>query len=102
LGVAIVIGATLGSGWAMASLGTRYSPVLRIAKEHVLVERGPYRWIRHPLYSFELPFAIGCGLAARNWFIIASGVVVVGLAMFVRTPREEAMLLEGFGEPYRD
>ncbi|HXZ88301.1 MAG TPA: isoprenylcysteine carboxylmethyltransferase family protein [Candidatus Binataceae bacterium] len=90
-----------GEIWAAISLGASYSPLLRVAEERVVVTAGPYRWIRHPLYAFWLPLMAGWGIAARNWFILFTGTVLILLLMIVRAPREEAMMLEGFGESYR-
>lgn len=90
-----------GEIWAAVSLGTSYSPILRVAEKRVLVTAGPYRWIRHPLYAFWLPVMAGWAVAARNWFILVSGTVLILVLMVMRVPREEAMMLEGFGESYR-
>jgi protein-S-isoprenylcysteine O-methyltransferase Ste14 len=101
--VAILIGClgTAGEIWAAVSLGASYSPLLRVAEERVVVTAGPYRWIRHPLYAFWIPVMTGWGLAARNWFILVSGTVLILVLIVVRVPREEAMMVEGFGESYR-
>jgi protein-S-isoprenylcysteine O-methyltransferase Ste14 len=53
------------------------------------------------LYAFGLPMMVGWGVAAGNWFIIASGTVLILILMIVRVPQEETMMLEGFGELYR-
>jgi len=102
--IAIVISCLGAAGeiWAAISLGTSYSPTLRVAEERVVVTAGPYRWIRHPLYAFWLPLMAGWGVAARNWFILVSGTVLVLVLMIIRVPREEAMMVEGFGESYRE
>jgi protein-S-isoprenylcysteine O-methyltransferase Ste14 len=42
----------------------------------------------------------GWGLAARNWFILASGTVLILVLRIVRVPREEAMMVRGFGDSY--
>ncbi|MFZ0888588.1 MAG: isoprenylcysteine carboxylmethyltransferase family protein [Candidatus Binataceae bacterium] len=101
-GIAISVAGAAGEVWAAISLGTNYSPLLRVGKSQVLVTTGPYRWIRHPLYSFGLPLMLGWGIAARNWLIIASGTVVVAVVMTIRAPREEAMMREAFGQSYSD
>ncbi len=93
--------AMAGELWAAIALGTSYSPLLRVAEERRVVSAGPYRWIRHPLYAFWLPLMAGWGVAAGNWFILATGTVLILVLMIVRVPREEAMMLEGFGESYR-
>jgi len=101
-GIAISVAGAAGEVWAAISLGTNYSPLLRVGKSQVLVTTGPYRWIRHPLYSFALPLMLGWGIAAHNWLIIASGIMVVAVVMAIRAPREEAMMLGRFGQSYRD
>jgi len=75
--------------------------MLRVANERAPVTSGPYRWIRHPLYAFWIPVMTGWGLAARNWFILASGTVLILVLRIVRVPREEAMMVRGFGDSYR-
>lgn len=90
-----------GEVWAAISLGRSYSPLLRISEERTVVTSGPYRWIRHPLYAFGLPMMVGWGVAGRNWLILVTGTMLVVLLMTIRAPREEAMMLDGFGESYR-
>jgi protein-S-isoprenylcysteine O-methyltransferase Ste14 len=92
---------TAGEIWAAVSLGASYSPRLRIAEERVAVTVGPYRWIRHPLYAFWLPVMTGWGVAAGNWFVLASGTVLILVLLGLRVPREESMLLAGLGHSYR-
>jgi protein-S-isoprenylcysteine O-methyltransferase Ste14 len=60
LGILISCFGVAGEMWAAVSLGTSYSPMLRVADERAVITAGPYRWIRHPLYSFWL-------LAAAGW-----------------------------------
>jgi protein-S-isoprenylcysteine O-methyltransferase Ste14 len=90
-----------GEIWSAVALGHTYSPMLRVADEHIFVNAGPYRWIRHPLYAFWLPGTVGWGAATRNWFIIVSGTALILVLAVIRVPREEAMMLQGFGESYR-
>ena len=91
----------LGELWAAVSLGTSYSPTLRVSSECSFVTTGPYRWIRHPLYAFWIPVITGWGIVAGNWFILASGATLILILKIVRVPREEAMMVGGFGESYR-
>jgi protein-S-isoprenylcysteine O-methyltransferase Ste14 len=101
VGVLISCLGVAGEIWAAVGLGASYSPTLRIARERVVVTAGPYRWIRHPLYAFWLPAMGGWGIAAGNWFILLSGAVLILVLAILRVPREEAMMLEGFGDAYR-
>jgi protein-S-isoprenylcysteine O-methyltransferase Ste14 len=69
-------------------------------REHTLVTRGPYRWVRHPFYASVALFVVGVSLAAASWFFLASGAIVLTL-IGIRTRTEEAKLEERFGEDYR-
>lgn len=87
--------------WVHAALGHNYSPELRIRSEQQLVTWGPYRYVRHPMYSSYLLMAIGMGLLSANWLIGLLGLVMIFGLMFLRTPREEEMMMKTFGEHYR-
>jgi protein-S-isoprenylcysteine O-methyltransferase Ste14 len=101
IGIALSCLGMAGEIWSAVALGESYSPRLRVADENVVVTAGPYRWIRHPLYAFWLPVALGWGTATCNWFIIVSGTVLILILAAIRVPREEAMMLRGFGDSYR-
>lgn len=87
--------------WLFRSLGKNVTHTVAIRKEHTLVTHGPYRWVRHPLYSVGLVLFLGLSLLAANWFIalaILCGFPILAL----RTRIEEARLIERFGDEYRD
>lgn len=86
--------------WLFSSIGNNISPTSATRKEHKLVTHGPYRWVRHPLYTAGSTIFLSFGLIADNWLIILLGVLVF-VVMAARTPREEASLIEKFGEEYR-
>lgn len=101
LGVGIGILCVLGIYWLFSSIGSGISPTSATRKEHQLVTKGPYRWVRHPLYTVGSSLFISFGMMADNWFIAALGVLAfVGMA--IRTPKEEANLIEKFGDEYRE
>ena len=101
LGVGIGVLCVYGIYWLFSSIGTGITPVSATRKEHRLSTSGPYRWVRHPLYTIGSSFYITFGLMADNWFIATLGALAF-LAMAVRTPKEEANLIEKFGDEYRD
>lgn len=86
--------------WLFSSIGSNISPTSATRKQHKLVTHGPYRWVRHPLYTVGSSTFVSFGLIADNWFIILLGMLVF-VVMAIRTPREEANLVEKFGEEYR-
>lgn len=100
--IGVVIGAlcTMGIYWLFSSIGSGISPTSATRKEHQLSTSGPYRWVRHPLYTIGASFYISFGLMADNWFIALMGVISF-IVMAIRTPKEEANLIEKFGDQYR-
>lgn len=101
LGVGIGILCVLGVYWLFSSIGSGITPTSATRKEHNLVTSGPYRWVRHPLYTFGSSIFIAFGMMADNWFIALLGVFAF-VAMASRTPKEEANLIAKFGDEYRD
>jgi protein-S-isoprenylcysteine O-methyltransferase Ste14 len=101
LGVVLGILCTLGIYWLFSSIGTGITPTSATRKEHKLVTSGPYHWVRHPLYTIGSSMFIALGMMADNWFIAALGILAF-IAMALRTPKEEANLIETFGDEYRE
>ncbi|MBK7319664.1 isoprenylcysteine carboxylmethyltransferase family protein [Candidatus Villigracilis affinis] len=99
IGVAIVNDVLLY--WLFSSIGSGISPTSATRKEHKLSTSGPYRWVRHPLYTVGAILFISFGMMADNWFIAALGILAF-IAMAKRTPQEEANLVEKFGDEYRE
>jgi protein-S-isoprenylcysteine O-methyltransferase Ste14 len=101
LGVVIGIFCVFGIYWLFTSIGSGITPTSATRTEHKLSTSGPYRWVRHPLYTIGSSFYISFGLIADNWFIIAMGILAF-IAMAIRTPKEEANLVEKFGDEYSE
>ena len=85
--------------WLFSSLGKNVTPTVSIREEHQLVTEGPYRYIRHPLYTFGFIAMVGMAVLAANWFILAM-LLVAMTAIFARTQQEEEKLIERFGDEY--
>jgi protein-S-isoprenylcysteine O-methyltransferase Ste14 len=101
LGVGLGLIAVSGVYWLFSSIGSGISPTSATREKHVLSTKGPYRWIRHPLYTFGSSLFISFGMMADSWFIALLGILAF-IGMAVRTPKEEANLIEKFGDEYRD
>lgn len=101
LGVGIGILNTFGIYWLFSSIGSGITPTSATRQEHKLVTNGIYRYIRHPLYTFGSAMFIAFGMMADNWFIALLGVFTF-ILMAIRTPKEEANLIEKFGDEYRE
>ena len=101
LGVGIGILCVSGIYWLFSSIGTGITPVSATRKEHKLVTHGIYRYIRHPLYTVGSSLFVSFGMMLDSWFIAALGIFTF-ILMAIRTPKEEANLIEKFGDEYRE
>lgn len=85
--------------WVFKTLGPNLTDTVVTRKQAQLVTDGPYRFVRHPLYSATALAVIADSMVVANWFLAVTGLLVVGL-LALRTYREEANLLKHFGEDY--
>lgn len=86
---------------AHVDLGRNWSPSLEVHTEHRLVTQGVYARVRHPMYASIWLFALAQPLLVHNWLTGAFGVLAFGLLYALRVPREEALMLDTFGDEYR-
>ena len=100
------LGAGLGAAglillvWVHQTLGKYWSATLQLKKEHALVTSGPYRWVRHPMYTALVLLFVGLFLVSAVWLFLL--LVVASVLMFCRViGKEETMMVEQFGEGYR-
>jgi protein-S-isoprenylcysteine O-methyltransferase Ste14 len=101
------IGVILGAAsllliwWVQEALGSNFSTVLHVREEHTLVTSGPYRWVRHPMYTALYMNLLAAFLLTENWFIGGFFLGALTLIVATRLKREEQVMLEKFGDEYR-
>ncbi len=86
--------------WVLRSLGQNFSTTLTIHKNQTLVTWGPYRWVRHPMYTSVVLLWVGFLFLSTNWFIGLTGILAFLWAIVIRTPKEEQMMIDRFGDEY--
>jgi len=101
-----VLGAAFGtSGIALMLWAVRSFPAVSsghyILPEHEIVTRGPYGWVRHPLYAAALLIWVGIALTFRSAGAMLIALVYVLPAYWIYMRSEERMMRDHFGEPYR-
>jgi protein-S-isoprenylcysteine O-methyltransferase Ste14 len=84
----------------LTNLGKNLTDTVDVRDAATLVTTGPYRWVRHPFYVSAALLMLGVSLLAANWLIALCGAVVL-MMLGLRTPKEEAKLIERFGDDYR-
>lgn len=94
-----VIGVVL-FGWMFRHLGLNVTSTSMPRVDATLVTSGPYRWVRHPMYSAALLMVVGCSLLTANVVVAIGGAAMFAL-LAARSRVEEQRLIEKFGEPYR-
>jgi protein-S-isoprenylcysteine O-methyltransferase Ste14 len=82
-------------------LGHNWSVSLDVREGHTLVTTGVYAHVRHPMYSGFWLMALAQLLMLPNWVAGPAGLIGFGILFFGRVGREEAMMLDAFGEKYR-
>ncbi len=75
---------------------------MAIEKDHELVERGPFRIVRHPSYTGVLLAFVGLGLSLRNWAALLVILLPVGVAFIHRMNVEEDALSRALRTRYAE
>jgi protein-S-isoprenylcysteine O-methyltransferase Ste14 len=88
-------------GWSHHSLGANFGRSLQIRDGHSLVTSGPYRWVRHPMYTAFYLLHAAVFLLSANAILGLTWVAGLTLVLAVRVRREERMMLRAFGPAYR-
>ncbi len=100
LGVVLLAGALYVFGRAHADLQANWSPSLEIRKDHTLITRGIYRYIRHPMYASQWLYVIAQILLLQNWLAGPTNLLFFIAFYVLRVRAEEKMMLDTFGEQY--
>ena len=87
--------------WASHALG-QYLSVNGVAVDHELVTRGPYRYVRHPVYASFAAIAAGTTLVFRSYVLLGLSVVwILSSAWWVAAEERLFASSDGFGDAYR-
>jgi len=101
IGVAMLIGGSLLRRHCFRVLGKFFTGAVMVQSDHVVIDRGAYRWVRHPSYTAGILMFAGIGVALGNWISIAVLTLMPIAAYSYRVTVEERALLASLGDRYR-
>lgn len=87
--------------WARVTLGRNWSGTITFKEKHELIVRGPYRIVRHPIYTALLTMFLGTAiLIGRIGGVL--GLVFIFVSFWIKLRREEELMLQQFPDQYAD
>jgi protein-S-isoprenylcysteine O-methyltransferase Ste14 len=101
VGVALGVFSLAMLVWVHRTLGESWTATLEVRPGQSLITHGPYGRIRHPMYSASMLFMFSTGLVATDWVILAVSALTL-IIVLKRIDNEERLLLEHFGDEYRE
>ena len=100
LGLVMVVAGPAFSTWSAATLGRHFDLEVEVHGGHEIIDRGPYRIVRHPVYLGIAVHFIGACLATGNGLLIAGTLLGTFPALYLRAATEERLLRESLGPAY--
>lgn len=85
--------------WSRWTLAGNWSANVTIKKEHELIKTGPYRFVRHPIYTGILMMCLGTAAAGARlscWL----GFLSFCFAFWIKMNQEESLMLQHFPDSY--
>lgn len=101
LGVLVAVAALVMFRLTHRALGRNWSVSLDVRENHRLITDGIYRRIRHPMYTAFWLWAVTQALLLPNWVAGFAGLIGFGTLFFGRIAKEEQMMVDTFGDEYR-
>jgi protein-S-isoprenylcysteine O-methyltransferase Ste14 len=82
------------------SLGLQFRLEAALAAEHQLVTRGPYRFIRHPIYTSMLCLLLGTGILLAPLYLFLAAIFLFLIGTSIRMRIEDQLLAKRFGQQF--
>jgi protein-S-isoprenylcysteine O-methyltransferase Ste14 len=101
LGATLTFGGLAFCVWARFVIADNWSSDVQLKRDHELIIEGPYRWVRHPIYTGLLLAFIGSALAVGEWRG-GLAVAIAAASFWRKLRREEAVMRRQFGDAYAE
>jgi protein-S-isoprenylcysteine O-methyltransferase Ste14 len=102
LAIAIAIGSVVLVNTAARRLGKQWALAARVVEGHNLIQDGPYRFVRNPIYTGMFGMLLATGLVMGQWLLLLVGIVLFIAGTLIRVRTEERLLREAFGEEFEN
>jgi protein-S-isoprenylcysteine O-methyltransferase Ste14 len=99
VGYALLMAGMLFAGWARLFLGGNWSSSVTLKEDHTLIQSGPYRIVRHPIYTGLLVALLGTAIALGELRCFL-GVLLAAIAWKIKSMSEETLMVQQFGDQY--
>jgi protein-S-isoprenylcysteine O-methyltransferase Ste14 len=102
LSILFFVLAALLSWTARRTLGRQWRVDAGLSPDHELVTSGPYRFLRHPIYTSMLCVLLGTGIMITPGWLLLLALLVFLSGTEIRVRIEERLLRSQFGDQFRD
>ena len=102
LGISLMLLGVVVRQWAIAVLGRFFTLTVKVAEDHKVIDKGPYKVIRHPSYTGVLITFLGLGFAVQSAGALLVLLTLYGISFGYRMSVEERTLLAELGKDYGD
>ena len=102
LTVAIAVASVWLVNAAARRLGKQWALAARLVEGHALIQDGPYRFVRNPIYTGMFGMLLATGLAAGRWIPLLVAIVLFAAGTFIRIRSEERLLRQAFGSEFEE
>ena len=102
VGVGLILLGVAFRWYAIRTLGAYFTRDVAVSAQQPVMQRGPYRYIRHPSYTGTFITMLGVGVATANWASLIALLVCVVAGHLYRVRIEERALAQTIGQPYVD
>lgn len=97
---ALAVASTVLVRWAFHHLGPHWRITTVVTADHQLVTTGPYRFVRHPVYTALLGLQVATAAMTTSWFWAIISLLIYSLGTEIRVEAEDALLFEKFGSEH--
>ena len=100
LGIVVIFLGLFLRHWSIIVLGRYFRTTIELEKGQKVIQKGPYKYVRHPSYAGIVLFFVGYGLLSKNWLSLFAAVCLPTVSLVYRIRIEEVALAEGLGAEY--